>query len=225
MEKTALELPATEPVESENDPTGEQRIGASTDNPLLEGLILAVHGTGPLLQRDYWAAIDQSRMSPPELADTLARDFCSFAPEELVRFDREAPGHLQVGEELAVTIRMAGECRVRVLHRDRNSLTLGTLEGHPEAGRITFGAYRNRQGDVIFHIRSRARSSSRPTYAGYKAAGEPMQTNTWTDFIDRVAHTVGAGVKGVIHVETTEIDDDIDGPGGECTPTFLAVGD
>ena len=199
--------------------------GEWVDNPLLRGLILAIDGSGPLLQRDYWAVLDQSRMSPPELAGMLARDFCAFAPEELVRFDRQADGDLRVGEEIDVKIRMAGECRVRVLHRDRNSLTLGTLEGHPEAGRITFGAYRNREDDVVFHIRSRARSSSAPIYAGYKAAGEPMQTNTWTDFIDRLAHSVAAGVKGVIHVETTEIDDDIDGPGCECTPTFQAVGD
>lgn len=213
-----------DPPEEHAPSIGEELIRTIAENPLLEGLILAIHGSGPLLQRDYWAVIDQSRLSPPELAGLLARDFCTFAPEELVRFDREIPGDLRVGEEIGVNIRMAGECRVRVLHRDENSLTLGTLQGHPEAGRITFGSYRNNQGDVVFHIRSRARASSPAIYAGYMTAGEPMQTNTWTDFIDRVAHTVGAGVKGVIHVETNEIDDAVDGPGCECTPTFQAVG-
>jgi hypothetical protein len=191
---------------------------------LVEGLHLASEGKGPLLQRDYWAVIRGSRLSPREIAARVAEDFCTIAPEELVRFEREegAEGPLEVGEELSVTIRIAGGCRVRVLHRDSNSVTLGTLQGHPEAGRITFGAYRNEGGDVIFQIRSRARSSSAVRYAGFITAGEPMQTNTWTDFIDRLAHMVGDGVVGAIHAETKEIEDE---PADSvCSPTFRAVG-
>lgn len=197
------------------------------DARLLEGIVLASEGTGPLLQRDYWAVLRNCRLAPPDLVDTIARDFCEFAPSDLVRFERALrhPEPLELGEEMEVDIRMAGSCRVRVVHRDRNSLTLATLRGHPEAGRITFGSYRSADGEVIFHIRSRARSSSGTKYAGYVAAGEPMQTNTWTDFIDRVAHTVGDGVTGVIHAETTPIEDEGDVPERVCTPTFLAVGD
>ena len=121
---------------------------------------------------------------------------------------------------------MAGDCRVRVIHRDRNSLTLGTLEGHPEAGRITFGAYRNDRGDVIFHIRSRARASSDLRYAGFVALGEPMQTTTWTDFIDRLAHIAGDGVIGAIHADTSEVtDDEAEDPAAICAPTFAARGE
>jgi hypothetical protein len=194
---------------------------------LLEGLIRASEGHGPLLQRDYWAVIQDSRLAPKELAERVARDFCAFAPEDLVRFSRcdESADPLEPGDEMDVVIRVAGPCRVRVLHRDENSITLGTLEGHPEAGRITFGSYRNDRGDVIFHIRSRARSSSRIKYAGFLAAGEPMQTSTWGDFVDRVAHTVGEGVLGVIHAETQRIDDEPDEPETLCSPTFRAVGD
>jgi hypothetical protein len=194
---------------------------------LREGLILASEGSGPLLQRDYWGVIDRCRLAPPEVAELVAKDFCSLAPEELVRFVRcdAQEGPLEVGDELDVAIRVAGRCRVRVLHRDGNSLTLGTLEGHPEAGRITFGAYRNDEGDVIFHIRSRARASSSLKYAGFLAAGEPMQTTTWTDFVDRVAHISGDGIVGVIHAETIEIEDEPDDLETVCSPTFLAVGD
>jgi hypothetical protein len=191
---------------------------------LLEGILLAQEGHGPLLQRDYWGVIRDCQLAPRELASLVANDFCSFAPEELVRFEKDATGALAIGDELEVRIRMAGSCRVRVLHRDANSLTLGTLEGHPEAGRITFGAYRNDAGDVIFHIRSRARSSSPVNYAAFVAAGEPMQTNTWTDFIDRLAHTAGDGIIGVIHAETAEIEDEPDSPDAVCSPTFQAAG-
>jgi Domain of unknown function (DUF1990) len=194
---------------------------------LMDGLHLASEGSGPLLQRDYWAVIRDSRLAPSQIAEQVAQDFCTFAPEELVRFVQleDPDGPLLEGHELEVTIRMAGTFRVRVLHRDGNSITLGTLRGHPEAGRITFGAYRNDSGDVIFHIRSRARSSSRFRYAGFITAGEPMQTNTWTDFIDRLAHTVGDGVIGVIHADTQEMDEEPNDPESVCSPTFKAVGD
>jgi uncharacterized protein (UPF0548 family) len=80
-------------------------------------------------------------------------------------------------------------CRVRVLHADAQSLTLGTLEGRPEAGRITFGADRNPAGDVIFHIRSRARSVSMSKRVGFLAIGDVMQTNP-ERFINNLAAAV-----------------------------------
>lgn len=206
--------------------TTKQAMGQELER-LLDGLVLASDGIGPLLQRDYWAVIHNSRVTAPELAELLATDFCQFAPDELVQFETEGGdgGTLKPGDHLEVRIRMAGPCQVRVVHRDANSLTLATVKGHPEAGRITFGAYPNEKGDIIFHIRSRARSSTRSRYAGFLTVGEPMQTNTWTDFVDRVAHTVGDGVIGVIHAETKEIEDEPQDPMTICSPTFVAVGE
>jgi hypothetical protein len=105
------------------------------------------------------------------------------------------------------------------------ALTLATLSGHPEAGRITFGAYRNQQGDVIFHIRSRARAGNQRFALAYAVLGEAMQTNTWTDFIWAVACTFGSGVRGPIRAETQQVAEDDtrqrDEPGA---PTFWARG-
>ena len=90
---------------------------------------------------------------------------------------------------------------------------------------MLFRSYRNERGDVIFHIRSRARSGSSVMYVGFCTGGEAMQTNTWTDFVNAVALTGGEGVIGFIHAETTameeasESEDDVQGP------TFLARGD
>lgn len=187
----------------------------------------ASEGVGPLLQRDYWAVLKDCALRPSELATLLAERFCEFPPEELVEFTRTAPGNapLQVGDDLAIDIRGAGSCAVRVIHRDSNSITLLTGNRHPEAGRITFGAYRNDDGDVIFHIRSRARASSAVRYAEYVALGEAMQTNTWADFINRLATAVCGGVRGEIQSDTVEVEpDETDGP-GVAQPTFLARGD
>jgi Domain of unknown function (DUF1990) len=196
------------------DPTQHERLERN----------LAAQGSGPLLQRDYWAAIRDCRISPRQFGGLFAAHFDDFAPNALARFERmgaSADRPLRVGDELRVHIRMAGTFGVRVLHLDENSITFCTLQGHPEAGRITFGAYRNRRGDVVFHIRSRARSASSKYYAGFVAVGEPMQTMTWTDYVDQLAHSIGRGVLGRIHEETRVLDSKDD----ENVPTYLARGD
>lgn len=194
----------------------------------MEELQLSSQGAGPLLERDYWAVLREPRVGPAGVVDIVARHFEDFGPPSLARFRRrdenDGEDGLRPGDELTVDIRMAGSFGVRVVHRDSNSLTLGTLDGHPEAGRITFGAYRNLRGDVVFHIRSRARAKSRTRLAGFLFAGDPMQTSTWGDFINRVAISVGDGVIGAVHVEKRSVDDE---PGDRTmdAPTYRATGD
>jgi len=190
---------------------------------LAERLTPASEGSGPLLQRDYWGVLDGCGRSAPEVAALVRERFLDFPPEALVVFTREGDGPLDVGDVLGVKIKGAPDTAVRVVHADANGLTLATVRGHPEAGRITFGAYPNGRGDVVFHIRSRARSASPFHLTGFLAAGEPMQTNTWTDFIDRLAHTVGDGVVGAIYAETQEVEETEADRVCEG-PTFVAEG-
>ncbi len=202
--------------------TSEGGLGCSQ-----EGLLPAQEGAGPLLQRDYWALIKGCKCSPTELIQLVATRFGEFAPQQLVVFKRScAPGTpFKQGEEVDVHITGAGDCQVRVIHRDEQSFTLATRPGHPEAGRITFGAYRNEQGDVIFHIRSRARSGSQVIYLGFFTGGEAMQTNTWTDFVNAVALTGGEGVIGTIHAETTVMEREQEDADDVQGPTYIARGD
>jgi Domain of unknown function (DUF1990) len=190
---------------------------------LTSGLSPAGRGSGPLLQRDYWAKLRRTELRPSQIAAELKHHFASFAPAHLAAFAARAPHELRVGDELDIHIAGAGDCRVRVVDCDAQSVTLATLAGHPEAGRITFGAYRDEDGKVIFHIRSRARSDSTLRRVGFVLLGEAMQTNTWTDFISRVAALCNAEVEGGVHAETQEIADEDDGPVER--PTFLARGD
>lgn len=193
---------------------------------LEEDLLPPGEGRGRLLQRDYWAILGDCSLSPCEVAGLVQSSFWEFPPADLVKFTRVdgTTGPLEVGDEMDVEIRTAGTFRVRILHRDTNSITIGTIVGHPEAGRITFGAYRNARKDVIFHIRSMARSGSRMTLLGFKALGEAMQTNTWTDFIKKVAARTGHPVLGEIRAETKECDDAELGD-DNVSPTFIAQGD
>lgn len=193
---------------------------------LTRRLLPARLGVGPLLQRDYWAVIDRCRLTPAEVIDLVACRFEAFAPAEVVHFARHGPPGqpLAPGDELDVHIAAAGLFAVRVLHVDERSLTLGTVEGHPEAGRITFGAYRNDFGDVLFHIRSRARSRTRLHYAGFLALGDAMQTACWTGFVNAVANTTGDGVVGFVHATTSRLARDDDEGGAAHAPTFVARG-
>src|SRR5690625_598215 len=111
-----------------------------------------------------------------------------------------------------------------MVHRYEYSISLVTGEGHSEDGRITYDAYPKVEGDVVCHIRNIAQGSHSKTYASLMTEDEYMQTNSWTDFIDRLAHSIAGGVKGVIHAETTTLDDS-DVADEIATPTFIADGD
>lgn len=182
----------------------------------------AITGAGPLLERDYWAELAGCGLKPSELMAHVKSRFCTLPPAALVEF--AAAAGLVKNAEIEILIRPAQLCRVRVVHADAQSVTLGTLTGHPEAGRITFGAYRNSSGAVIFHIRSRARAASTTKLIGFLAVGEAMQTNTWTDFINNVASSIGAQIVGAIHADTRSVEDMADDESQE-SPTFGAVGD
>ncbi len=188
-----------------------------------DDLIPATRGSGPLLQRDYWAVLGGCALKPSAVMTYVKSHFCELPPAALVSF--LAPAGLEKNAELDIRIKPAQSCRVRVLHEDPQSITLGTLKGHPEAGRITFGAYRNAAGDLIFHIRSRARSASASTRVGFLAIGDAMQTNTWTDFINNTAAAVGASIRDAIRAETTEVEELPEDDHPLVSPTFLAVGD
>lgn len=202
-----------------------RKSGTNVANPRhVENEILpATRGIGPLLQRDYWAVLTNLDLKPSQLIDHIRGHFCQMPPAALVEF--VAPAGVAKDADLDIVIRPAQSCRVRVVHENAQSFTLATLNGHPEAGRITFGAYRNPAGDVIFHIRSRARSSTLAKRLGFLAIGDAMQTNTWTDFIKNVAVSTGAHIQDVIHAETQEVEEVPEDDDPLQAPTFLAVGD
>lgn len=201
-----------------------------------EGLLTATSGRGPLLQRDYWAVFaaddldprdgDPRDLGPRDVARCVAERFVELAPPELVRFrrrgDRAAP--LEVDDEMDGEIRGSGPFRVRVAHRDDNSLTLATMAGHPEAGRITFGSYRNVDGDVVFHVRSRARSASTVQRLGFVAVGEAMQTDVWCGFVDRLAAMLDVRIDGFVHAELRRVPERDADRGGRGEPTYVAEG-
>jgi hypothetical protein len=202
--------------------TGKTGTNVATTDRVSDTLLPATRGAGPLLQRDYWAVLVGCEHPPSALMALVKESFCELPPSSLVQF--VAPDGVARGARLDIVIAPRQHCAVQVIHENAQSLTLGTLDGHPEAGRITFGSYRNKAGAVLFHIRSRARSTSTMKRMGFLAIGEAMQTNTWADFIRSVAALARSSIDA-IHADTAAVAEEPDDDEPLRAPTFLAIGD
>jgi hypothetical protein len=165
-------------------------------------------GSGPLLQRDYVATFESGSCSPEDLARLVRERFVEFGPRETAAFERPGGGEgpLQVGDEMAIRIGGIMPCRVRVVQADDLCITLRTMNGHPEAGRISFKAGRDEQGRLTFHIRSRARSGGLLHYLGFLVVGRSMQARCWIRFLGRLADACGARIVGPVHVATSRVE-------------------
>jgi Domain of unknown function (DUF1990) len=189
-------------------------------------VVSAEDGRGPLLERDYFAAIDGTTTTPEQVAAWLRDRFEEFAPPETATFRRDGGDRkpLEVGDEMAIRLALRGGCKVRVVHLDRCGLTLRTLKGHPEAGRITFGAGRDEQGRLTFRINSRTRAAGVMDYLGFLGLGKQLQARCWIRFIDRVAAACGGKVVGRIRVRTCKVAEEPGDHKGTDAPTFPCDG-
>ncbi len=201
-------------------------MAAVTDDGEILEAIHASKGFGPLLQRNYRAIIEGTEASPENLIELIKTRFEAFAPERTACFTRVdgSSGPLDLGREMNICIRLVGGCRVRVVHMDRLSLTLRTLAGHPEAGRITFASGRDEQGRLLLQIRSRTRASGLVSYFGFLFLGKQMQAKTWIRYLWNVAEAAGGRVRGSVNVRTIKVvEREADGEGHD-DPTVASRG-
>lgn len=202
----------------EERPVEGDKLPLQTGDPVL----LATEGAGPLWQRDYTGKIVDTTYSPEDLLRMLLREFPSFSPPEAAEFHRlgDPSRPLTVDEEMTIDLRGYGECAVRVVRIDDRSLTLRTLAGHLEAGRITFGAFHDDRGRLVFRIRARFRINGPLKYAGYRIFGMPIQEAIWVEFVERVATRVGGRLEGKVEVNSRKVLDTASDRGEIETATF-----
>ncbi len=181
----------------------------------------ASEGTGPLLQRDYVAALRGVGASPEDVIRAIRTRFCEFAPPETARFQlcRQSNDPLDVGDEMDIRITLLSPCKVRVVHVDPCSMTLRTLAGHPEAGRITFASYRE-DGRLFVRIRSRTRQAGILKYLGFLLMGKQLQARCWIRFLWKLAETLGGTLDGPVRVATKTTRDRPPDWGEGDVPTF-----
>lgn len=167
-------------------------------------------GHGPLFHRRYSVVIARPKLSAEALMGQIKADVAAFAPRLLADFKKTkgAEDVMRPGDEYHITILGPWNGSVRVIEETPTSFTLITLEGHPEAGEISFSLdpHPSRPGTLCFEICSWARSRDMIVGLTYKEAGvgKEMQKNAWVAFCERVAEASGGRQVGEATVVTEE---------------------
>jgi hypothetical protein len=175
-------------------------------------LQLPSEGVGTLFRRRYSILIDQPRMSDKELMDKVKAVLPELSPRALAKFEKVKgdPAVMQLGDEYDIAILGPWNGGVRVTETTDTSFTFVTLEGHPEAGQITFALSRQDAppGMLRFEINSWARSRDMLVSLTYEhiGIGKQVQKNVWVSFCENVAEASGGVPSGEVKVTTEERD-------------------
>jgi hypothetical protein len=175
-------------------------------------LQLPSDGVGTLFHRRYSILIDQPRLGDRELMEHIKAELPALSPRILADFTKISgdPQRMQLGDEYDIKILGPWNGGVRVTEVTDTSFTFVTLEGHPEAGQITFALARPpaRPDAVRFEINSWARSRDMlvsMTYE-YMGVGKEVQKNVWVSFCENVAAASGGVAASEVEVITEERD-------------------
>ena len=166
-------------------------------------------GVGPLFHRIYRARIREARVAPHELIEAVTADLDRVAPSEFASFAKVLgeDGTMAVGDEYVVRMPGPWDGPVRVVDRTPTSFRFVTLDGHLEAGQISFAAER---GELLeFSIESWAQSGDRLSnllYHHLRMAKE-VQLHMWTSFLEQVTKLAGGRLTGGIEIISREVED------------------
>jgi hypothetical protein len=171
-------------------------------------LQLPADGDGPLFHRRYEVEIAGATVGPEQLFATIVRELPQFSPEALAKF-KKVKGNaatMRVGDEYDIEILGPWNGSVRVSEVNGTSFSFVTLEGHPEAGQISFRL--EAKGSMLrFAILSWARSRDMLVDLSYQQAqvGKEVQKEVWVEFCERVVQASGGEQVGDIKVTTEEM--------------------
>jgi uncharacterized protein (UPF0548 family) len=173
---------------------------------------LLTSGAGPLYVRSYQVDLENPTVTREQLFQEIVKDINRFSPPEMAYFQRTKgdEGQLSVGDEFFIHIVGPWNGPVRVINVTPTSFTFVTLQGHLEAGQITFAVLEHpeRTDAIRFRIQSWARSSNTVTDLFYRTLGISRfaQTTMWTYFIEQVIEVSGGELIGKIGVMTHKLD-------------------
>lgn len=195
--------------------------GCETDPPDLDRALpgddaavqRASAGIGPLYHRRYEIAFTDADLDCRTLIRELRRDPNAATPGEISRFERvggRAGTPLEAGDEMIVRLPGPWDGPVRVVEASDAAFTLVTLDGHMEAGQITFSAETNARGWTVFAIESWARCGDELfdlLYHRLPIARE-LQLHMWSHFCERVVRIAGGitMTNVALHSCTAEVD-------------------
>ncbi len=172
---------------------------------------LAPAGSGPLVHRRYDVLITGCTLPASALLRTLQRNLSALAPAALAHFEKSqgSDGLARVGDEYDITMLGPWNGRVRVIESTPRQFTLVTLDGHPEAGHITFSVAETGEFtetlQVLIESWARARDSVVALAYGTLGVGKQMQTEVWITFLQRLSALAGMDHTPEVRIATEEI--------------------
>ena len=178
-----------------------------------DGTQHASSGAGSLIHRQYEVTLRGSWHDRTALFSLMTAHLTELAPSALADFEKSGSGAagVAVGDEYDITMLGPWNGRVRVSELARDSLTLVTLEGHPEAGTITFSVHdTGTAGHFRVLIESWARARDTLVQAAYSTVGigRQVQSEVWITFLQRFSALAGADDTPEVRISTEELAND-----------------
>jgi len=144
-------------------------------------------GFGQLWHKTYRIRLENQQLTPAEAIQIWKQNLPKFKPDEK-RFYL-SPAGIKPGEIILINARTQGgpiSTGVMVLYSGENSFTLITPQGHPEAGWVTFSAYKDDLNTVL-QVDVLARSSDPLYELAFRLVGTRVQDRIWTHVLTSLA--------------------------------------
>jgi len=168
-------------------------------------------GVGELTHRRYAIVVPRSTFTRQSLMRQIQQRVQELSPSALAAFEKTSgeDSLMSVGDEYHVTMFGPWNGRVRVAEMTHNSFTLVTLEGHPEAGHITFSVRELPERLDVFKviIESWARARDKTVHVAYDtlSVGRQVQAEVWVTFLQRVAELTGCDEVPEVDIDSEEL--------------------
>lgn len=168
-------------------------------------------GSGALVHRRYEIELPDRAVTRDIVLRLMQLHLTELAPAALANFEKSEGSDevFRTGDEYEITMLGPWNGRVRVAEMTRESFTLVTLEGHPEAGHITFSVQEDAtsSGNLMVRIESWARARDPLVAAAYGTLGigKQVQTEVWITFLQRLAVLAGVSNRPEVSITTESV--------------------
>jgi hypothetical protein len=179
----------------------------------------AADGAGHMMHRRYDIVLPGTQHTCDSLLRTIQQNFAELSPSALADFEKThgSPWQMRVDDEYTITMLGPWNGAVRVRACDAQAFTLVTLDGHPEAGHITFSvAPDNAVPDALrVRIESWARSRDALVDVAYATLGigKQVQTEVWVTFLQRVSALAGLADAPEVQITSETLTGPVPAPG------------
>jgi hypothetical protein len=168
-------------------------------------------GTGALFHRLYEVVLTDVGITTTDALWLMHRHLTDLSPSPLAHFEKTTGGEglLRVGDEFSITMLGPWNGMVRVVESTLDHFTLATLDGHPEAGHITFrtsgSAEAPQQIRISIESWARARDTLVAAAYGTFGIGKQIQTEVWITFLQRLSALAGAEHTPQVQITTEQL--------------------